>query len=155
MRGRDERTESMFSYVSPEDRVPADHPLRSIRRITDRALERLSPTFDSLYVKFGRPSVPPEQLLRALLLQVLYSVRSERLLMEQLDYNILFRWFVGLSLDEPVWDPTTFTTNATACCAATSRPRSSMPWSCTLTRSGCCPMNTLLSTARNSRRGRA
>jgi transposase len=111
MRGHDERDGSMFSYVTPEDRIPADHPLRSIRRITDRALERLSPTFDSLYVKFGRPSVPPEQLLRALLLQVLYSIRSERLLMEQLDYNILFRWFVGLSMDAPVWDPTTFTKN--------------------------------------------
>src|SRR6266851_2364548 len=98
----------MFSYVSPEDRIPADHPLRMIRRITDRALERLSPTFDSLYVKFGRPSVPPEQLLRALLLQVLYSVRSERLLMEQLDYNILFRWFVGLRMDDEVWDVTVF-----------------------------------------------
>jgi transposase len=111
MRGRDERTGSMFSYVSPEARVPVDHPLRSIRQITDRALARLSPTFDRLYVTFGRPSVPPEQLLRALLLQVLYSIRSERLLMEQLDYNILFRWFVGLSLDDPVWDPTTFTKN--------------------------------------------
>lgn len=111
MRGPDERTGSMFSYVSLEDRIPPDHPLRVIRRITDRALDRLSPTFDSVYVKFGRPSVPPEQLLRALLLQVLYSIRSERLLMEQLDYNILFRWFVGLGLDEPVWDPTTFTKN--------------------------------------------
>jgi transposase len=111
MRGPDERNGSMFSYVSPEERIPADHPLRSIRRITDRALERLSPVFDGLYVTFGRPSVPPEQLLRALLLQVLYSIRSERLLMEQLEYNILFRWFVGLNLDEPVWDPTTFTKN--------------------------------------------
>src|SRR5262245_26195971 len=107
MRGHDERNGSMFSYVSPEDRIPPDHPLRSIRHITDRALERLSPVFDGLYVEFGRPSVPPEQLLRALLLQVLYSIRSERLLMEQLNYNILFRWFVGLNMDEPVWDPTT------------------------------------------------
>jgi transposase len=101
----------MFSYVSPEDRVPPDHPLRTIRRITDRALERLSTTFDALYINFGRPSVPPEKLLRALLLQALYSIRSERLLMEQLEYNILFRWFVGLGMDEPVWDATTFTKN--------------------------------------------
>jgi transposase len=101
----------MFSYVSPEERVPPDHPLRSIRRITDRALERLTTQFDALYINFGRPSVPPEKLLRALLLQALYSIRSERLLMEQLEYNILFRWFVGLGMDEPVWDPTTFTKN--------------------------------------------
>jgi transposase len=111
MRGEDEQTGWMFSYVSPEDRVPSDHPLRTIRRITDRALERLSTRFDSLYINFGRPSVPPEKLLRALLLQALYSIRSERLLMEQLEYNILFRWFVGLGMDEPVWDPTTFTKN--------------------------------------------
>lgn len=111
MRGNDEQNGWMFSYVSPEERVPADHPLRSIRCITDRALERLSTHFDALYIKFGRPSVPPEKLLRALLLQALYSIRSERLLMEQLQYNILFRWFVGLGMDEPVWDPTTFTKN--------------------------------------------
>jgi transposase len=101
----------MFSYVSLEERVPADHPLRAIRRITDRALERLSPRFGSLYVKFGRPSIPPERLLRALLLQALYTIRSERQLMEQLDYNLLFRWFVGLGIDEAVWAPTTFTKN--------------------------------------------
>jgi len=111
MRGHDEQDGWMFSYVSPEDRVPPDHPLRAIRRITDRALERLSTTFDALYINFGRPSVPPEKLLRALLLQALYSIRSERLLMEQLEYNILFRWFVGLGMDEPVWDATTFTKN--------------------------------------------
>jgi len=111
MRGHDEQSGWMFSYVSPEDRVPPDHPLRTIRRITDRALERLSTTFDALYINFGRPSVPPEKLLRALLLQALYSIRSERLLMEQLEYNILFRWFVGLGMDEPVWDATTFTKN--------------------------------------------
>ena len=111
MRGDDKQTGSMFSYVSPEERVPADHPLRTIRRITDRALERLTTQFDTVYIKFGRPSVPPEKLLRALLLQALYSIRSERLLMEQLEYNILFRWFVGLGMDEPVWDPTTFTKN--------------------------------------------
>jgi transposase len=111
MRGADEQSGSMFSYLSPEQRVPADHPLRAIRRITDRALERLSPKLGSLYVNFGRPSIPPEQLLRALLLQALYTIRSERQLIEQLDYNLLFRWFVGLSMDAPVWSPTSFTKN--------------------------------------------
>ena len=111
MRGADEQPGSMFSYISPEERVPQDHPLRAIRRITDRALERLSPRFGTLYVKFGRPSVPPEKLLRALLLQALYTIRSERQLMEQLDYSILFRWFVGLGMDDAVWSPTTFTKN--------------------------------------------
>ena len=111
MRGADEQPGSMFSYVSLEARVPQDHPLRAIRRITDRALERLSPTFGALYVQFGRPSIPPERLLRALLLQALYTIRSERQLMEQLDYNLLFRWFVGLGMDDAVWSPTTFTKN--------------------------------------------
>jgi transposase len=111
MRGSDEQSGSMFSYVSLEARVPADHPLRAIRRITDRALERLSPRFDSMYVKFGRPSIPPEKLLRALLLQALYTIRSERQLIEQIDYNLLFRWFVGLGMDDDVWAPTTFTKN--------------------------------------------
>src|SRR6266403_1050524 len=109
MRGADDQPGAMFSYVSLEERVPADHPLRAIRRITDRALERLSPRFGTLYIKFGRPSIPPEKLLRALLLQALYTIRSERQLIEQIEYNHLFRWFVGLSMDEPVWDPTTFT----------------------------------------------
>ena len=111
MRGADEQPGSMFSYVSLEDRVPQDHPLRAIRHITDRALAQLSPRFDALYVHFGRPSVPPEKLLRALLLQALYTIRSERQLMEQLDYNLLFRWFVGLGIDDAVWSPTTFTKN--------------------------------------------
>ena len=111
MRGADERSGSMFSYVSLEERVPADHPLRAIRRITDRALERLSSKFGTLYINFGRPSVPPEQLLRALLLQALYTIRSERQLMEQLDYNLLFRWFVGLGMDDAVWSSTTFSKN--------------------------------------------
>ena len=111
MRGSDERAGSMFSYVSLEDRVPVDHPLREIRRITDRALERLSPRFDTLYITFGRPSIPPEKLLRALLLQALYTIRSERQLIEQIDYNLLFRWFVGLGVDDAVWAPTTFTKN--------------------------------------------
>ena len=101
----------MFSYVSLEERVPQDHPLRAVRRITDRALERLSPKFGALYVKFGRPSIPPERLLRALLLQALYTIRSERLLVEQLEYNLLFRWFVGLGVDDAVWVPTTFSKN--------------------------------------------
>jgi transposase len=111
MRGSDEQAGSMFSYVSLEGRVPPDHPLRAIRRITDRALERLSPRFGRLYVKFGRPSIPPEKLLRALLLQALYTVRSERQLIEQIEYNLLFRWFVGLGIDDAVWAPTTFTKN--------------------------------------------
>jgi transposase len=111
MRGADEQPGSMFSYVTLEERVPKDHPLREIRRITDRALERLSPRFGTLYIKFGRPSIAPEKLLRALLLQALYTIRSERQLMEQLDYNLLFRWFVGLGIDDAVWSPTTFTKN--------------------------------------------
>jgi transposase len=111
MRGDDRQTGWMFSYVSPEERVPPDHPLRIIRRLTDAIFARLSPAFDRLYSTMGRPSIPPEKLLRALLLQGLYTVRSERLLMEQLHYNLLFRWFVGLGMDEPVWDATTFTKN--------------------------------------------
>lgn len=111
MRGDEKQQESMFSYVSPEARVPADHPLRSIRGMVDRALGELSAEFERLYSRVGRPSVPPEQLLRALLLQALYTVRSERLLMEELNYNLLFRWFVGLGMDEKVWDATTFTKN--------------------------------------------
>jgi len=111
MRGADGRQAGMFSYVSPERRVPADHPLRPIREMTDEVLRQLSPRFARLYAKTGRPSIAPEKLLRALLLQVLYTVRSERLLMEQLQYNLLFRWFVGLSMDDPVWDVTVFTKN--------------------------------------------
>jgi transposase len=111
MRGADERSDFLFSYVSPEQRVPADHPLRPIRQMTDAALGHLSTRFETMYSELGRPSIPPEQLLRALLLQVLYSVRSERLLIEQLDYNLLFRWFVGLGMDEPIWDHSTFSKN--------------------------------------------
>ena len=111
MRGDDPRHDAMFSYVTPKARVRADHPLRPIRRLTDAALQTLSPRFDRLYSTIGRPSIPPEQLLRALLLQMLYSIRSERLLMEELDYSVLYRWFVGLSLDDPIWDATTFTKN--------------------------------------------
>ena len=111
MRGCDDRSEGLFSYVSCEARVPADHPLRPIRAIVDEALEVLSAEFEGLYSKVGRPSIPPEKLLRALLLQAFYSVRSERQLMEQLNYNLLFRWFVGLAMDAPVWDVTVFTKN--------------------------------------------
>ncbi len=101
----------MFSYITLERRVPADHPLRGIRRLSDRALERMSGELGKLYAATGRPSIAPERLLRALLLMVLYSVRSERQLMEQLDYNLLFRWFVGLEMDDEVWDVTVFTKN--------------------------------------------
>ena len=111
MRGEDRDTASMFSYVSPEQRVPKDHPLRPIREMVDAALKELSPRFDEMYSRVGRPSIPPEKLLRALLLQVFYTIRSERLLMEQLDYNLLFRWFVGLEMDDAVWDPTVFSKN--------------------------------------------
>ena len=102
MRGEDQRAASFFSYVSLEQRIPADHPLRPIRELVDEALRSLSPAFNKLYARDGRPSIPPERLLRALLLQAFYTVRSERLLMQQLDYNLLFRWFVGLSADDPV-----------------------------------------------------
>ena len=101
----------MFSYVSLEERIPETHPLRPMREMVDEALKRLSPRFSSLYADSGRPSIPPERLLRALLLQVLFSIRSERLLIEQLEYNLLFRWFVGLGVDDPVWVPTVFTKN--------------------------------------------
>jgi transposase len=111
MRGEDRRSGSLFSYVDLEARVGADHPLRTIRTIVDDALSGLSGEFEALYSHLGRPSIPPERLLRALLLQAFYSVRSERLLMEQLDYNLLYRWFVGLGIDEQVWHPTAFTTN--------------------------------------------
>jgi transposase len=111
MRGSDEKQESVFSYVSLEERVPGDHPLRKIRKLVDQVLQEMSPQFGKLYAEVGRPSIAPERLLRALLLQIFYSVRSERLLMEQLDYNLLFRWFVGLSMDEEVWVPTVFTKN--------------------------------------------
>ncbi len=111
MRGDDHQQAAMWSYISPEQRVPADHPLRPIRAMVDTILAELSPEFATLYSPVGRPSIPPEKLLRALLLQVLYSTRSERLLMEQLDYNLLFRWFVGLNMDDAVWDPTVFTKN--------------------------------------------
>jgi transposase len=104
MRGDDQQQGHVFSYISPEQRVRKDHPLRPIRTMVDKVLKELSPEFNKMYSKVGRPSIPPEQLLRTLLLQMLYSVRSERLLVEEIDYNILFRWFVGLNLDDAVWD---------------------------------------------------
>jgi transposase len=111
MRGFDKQQSAMFSYIAPEQRVPAEHPLRPIRKMTDEVLKGLSRTFTEIYAATGRPSIAPEKLLRALLLQVLYTVRSERLLMEQLEYNLLFRWFVGLNMDEPVWVATVFSKN--------------------------------------------
>ena len=111
MRGGDRNTGALFSYVSCEERVAKDHPLRAIREIVNAALAALSPEFEKLYARLGRPSIAPEKLLRALLLQAFYSVRSERQLMEQLDYNLLFRWFVGLGMDAPIWDVTVFTKN--------------------------------------------
>src|SRR5262245_52328934 len=111
MRGQDTQQSTMFSYLSPEDRVPVDHPLRRMRPLVDVALQSLSPAFDEMYSAVGRPSIAPEKLLKALLLQVLYTIRSERLLMEQMGYNLLFRWFVGLNMDELAWVPTVYSKN--------------------------------------------
>jgi transposase/IS5 family transposase len=111
MRGSDPKQDGMFSYVSPEQRVPAEHPLRPLRAMVDDILKEMSPRFAKLYADRGRPSIPPERLLRALLLQILYTVRSERLLMEQLNYNLLFRWFVGMGMDEVVWNHAVFSKN--------------------------------------------
>src|SRR5580765_8235019 len=125
MRGDDRRPDDLFSYIRPEQRGPADHPLPPIREMVDTVLRELSPEFARLYAKTGRPSIPPEKLLRALLIQVLYTVRSERQLMEQLNYNLLFRWFVGLSMDDAVWDVTVFTKNRERLLQAMSPGRSS------------------------------
>jgi transposase len=111
MRGQDTQQSALFSYLSPEDRVPPNHPLRRMRPIVDTALKSLSAAFDEMYSAVGRPSIAPEKLLKSLLLQVLYTIRSERLLMEQLGYNLLFRWFVGLNMDESVWVPTVYSKN--------------------------------------------
>ncbi len=111
MRGTDVHQESFFSYLSPEGRIPKRHPLRPVREMVDTALSELCGQFESMYSDTGRRSMPPEKLLRALLLQIFYSIRSERLLCEQLDYNLLFRWFVGLSMDDPVWDHSSFSKN--------------------------------------------
>jgi transposase len=111
MRGDEKQQGGMFSYVTMEERVPPDHPLRAIRRLVDQILAKMSKRFDKIYADNGRPSIPPERLLRALLLPTFYSIRSERMLMEQLDYNLLFRWFVGLEMDEPVWNHAVFSKN--------------------------------------------
>lgn len=111
MRGGDRQQGTMWSRISPEGRVPEDHPLRPIREMVNVVLNDMSPCFTRIYAREGRPSIPPERLLRALLIQMLCSVRSERLLMEELDYNLLYRWFVGLNADDPVWNPTTFSKN--------------------------------------------
>jgi transposase len=111
MRGDDRQQADMYSYLSPEERVRANHPLRAVRAMADEALKNMSKRFDTMYARTGRPSIPPEKLLRAQLIQMLYSIRSERLLMEEIDYSMLFRWFVGMNLDEPVWDVTVFTKN--------------------------------------------
>jgi transposase len=128
MRGDDIHQESMFSSLSPEARVPKDHPLRPIRQMVNQALRELSRDFQAMYSSEGRPSIPPEKLLRALLLQVLYTIRSERLLMEQLDYNLLFRWFVGLSMDDPVWDHSTFSKNRERLIASDVAATSTLRW---------------------------
>src|SRR5690349_22396769 len=111
MRGDDNQQEGMFSYISPEQRVPADHPLRAIRKLVDEILKEMSPKFRKLYSDVGRPSIAPERLLRSLLLQIFYSVRSERMLIEQLQYNLLFRWFVGMEMDEAVWNHAVYSKN--------------------------------------------
>ncbi|MGY4470391.1 transposase [Bradyrhizobium sp. LB9.1b] len=111
MRGRFTDQGGLFSYIAPDKRVPANHPLRKVRELVRDVLNDLNRSLGKLYASEGRPSIPPEQLLSALLLQVFYGIRSERQLMEQLDYNLLYRWFVGLSPDDPIWDPTTFTKN--------------------------------------------
>jgi len=108
MRGTDEKRGSLFSFVDLEQRIPARHPLRKIRQVVNDALASLDDDFDHLYIDFGRPSIAPERLIRASLLQILFSVRSERQLMEQMQYNLMFRWFVGLGIDDPVWGPTDF-----------------------------------------------
>jgi transposase len=127
MRGDDLHQDAMFSYLSLEQRVPKDHPLRLIRQLTDEALKRLSQRFDRMYSWTGRPSIPPEKLLRALLLQILYTIRSERLLMEQLDYNLLFRWFVGLNMDDPIWDATVYSKNRERLLAGKDAPEGPPP----------------------------
>lgn len=111
MRGTDANQQELFSYKSIEDRIPADHPIRPLRKMVDGILIELSDDFDELYSVSGRPSIPPEHLLRALLIQVLFTIRSERQLMVQIDYNLLFRWFIGIGMDDEVWDPTTFSKN--------------------------------------------
>ena len=148
MRGTDEASGSLFSYVDLEERIPARHPLRKVRQIVNDALASLDAEFDRLYSAEGRPSIAPERLIRASLIQILFSIRSERQLMEQMQYNLLFRWFVGLGIDDPVWVPTVFTKNRdrllSTRCRASSWARSSPigTWH------RCCPTSTSRSTAR-------
>ena len=124
MRGDDERSGALFSYVDLEARVDEDHPLRTIRGVANEALAALSGEFSALYARLGRPSIPPEKLLRAMLLQAFYSIRSERQLMERLKFDLLFRWFVGIGVDDAVWDHSTFSKNRDRLLEATSRPSS-------------------------------
>jgi transposase-like protein DUF772 len=141
------RAIGMFSHISAERRVPKDHPLRAIRAMVDTALKELRPRLDGLYARGGRPSIAPERLLRALLLQVLYSIRSERMPMEQLDYNLLFRWFVGLSMDDPIWDATCSSRTASGCSPAKWRKAFSNKWWRRRARKVCFRLSTSLSTA--------
>ena len=147
MRGDDIQQGAMFSYLAPEQRVPANHPLRPIRKMVDTVLKRLSARFEAMDAEGGRPAIAPEKLLRALVLQCLYSVRSERRLMEQLDYNLLFRWFVGLNMDDPIWDFTVFSKNRErACCKPRWRGPSSKRWGRWRGSKGCFRTNTSPST---------
>ena len=149
MRGELDDNEGMFSYLTPAQRVPKDHPLRAIRVLVDEALKELSPVFQRLYRASGRPSIPPEKLISALVLQMLYTIRSERQLMEQLNFNILYRWFVGLGMDDRVWDVTVFTQEPRAAAAlARSTCASSRPSWSRRGRRGCCRKSTSRWTAR-------
>ena len=153
MRGPDEQRQHMFSYLSPEQRVPADHPLRAVRALTDEALRSMSAQFERLYSTTRRPSIPPERLLRALL-QEPCTVCSERLLMEELDYNLLFRWFAGLNIDEAVWHPTTFTKNRDRLLEGDVARPSSTRSAVRRARPVCSPTSTSPWTARSWRPGR-
>ena len=148
MRGSDGRAGALFSYVDLESRVPAGHSLRVIRSIVNATLVDLSLVFAKLYAPLGRPSIPPEQLLRALLLQAFYSIRSERQLMERLDFDLLFRWFVGLGIDDAVWDHSTFSKTETGCSKAMSRPSSWRHCSTGPMCAACCRASTSASMAR-------
>ena len=148
MRGDENTQDDVWSYIPLDQRVPVAHPLRPMRVMVDAVLVELSPQFHRLYSRVGLPSIPPEQLLRALLLQILYSVRSERLLMEQLDYNLLFRWFVGLKADGRVWTRRCSPRTASGCWMARSRGPSSTGWWPRRASAACCRMSTSQWTAR-------
>src|SRR5207245_1807928 len=153
MRGEDNKQEAMFSYVSPEKRVPTDHPLRPIRAMVDGILKEMSPQFAKRYADVGRPSIAPERLLRVLLLQIFYSVRSERLLMEQLQYNLLFRWFVGMEMDEEVWNHAVFSKNRER--LLNEEIAEAFSSGCSSWPSRICRTSILRWTGRGSKRGRA